>query len=271
MTTHLPIWQVDAFTTEPFKGNPAAVCIYDAPLSDAFMQNIATEMNLSETAFVLMREGQNPLLRWFTPTVEIDLCGHATLSAAHILWEEGLADSPEIRFETKFVGDLTVTREAAQRYTLCFPNRAGEEVAPSTLSPLIAQGLGVAPSAIKAARKARDLMLVFDDPSLIREMKPDFTLIKQYPDYLIVTAPSDDSDYDFISRFFCADDGITEDPVTGSAHCTLAPYWAEKLGKNTLSAYQASARGGVLQLALRGDQVYISGDAITVMKGELRL
>jgi PhzF family phenazine biosynthesis protein len=266
----LPIWQVDAFTGEPFKGNPAAVCVHQAPLSDALMQHIATEMNLSETAFVQMREAEKPLLRWFTPTREIDLCGHATLSAAHIMWEEGLLQEKQITFNTRFVGPLSVRKQAAGRYTLNFPTRAGEEVAPSDVPPLVLEGLGVHAPVI-AVRKARDLMLVFDDAAMIRTLAPDFTKLRAYPDYLIVTAPSDNPEYDFISRFFCADDGITEDPVTGSAHCTLAPYWAEKLRKNTLSAYQASARGGVLQLKAQGEQVQISGQAVTIMKGELRL
>lgn len=266
----LSIWQIDAFTKQPFSGNPAAVCVLKAPLPDAQMQQIAAEMNLSETAFIELREGKDPLLCWFTPTREIDLCGHATLSAAHVLFAEQGWPQDVITFDTRFVGRLRVQKQGAQRYQMRFPARAGEEVALADIPKAVTEGLGIS-APIIAARKARDLMLVFEDAAAVRLATPDFNRLMDYEDYLIITAPSDVPDYDFISRFFCADDGIAEDPVTGSAHCTLAPYWAKRLGKNTLRAYQASKRGGELDLELARDYVIISGDAITVLTGALHL
>lgn len=270
MTSNLKFWQVDAFTDQPFKGNPAAVFILDEALSDDVMGQIAMEMNLSETAFVQKRPGQNPLLRWFLPTCyEIDLCGHATLASAHCWVAEAELDEAEVTFETLKVGSLTV-KKGESGYTMNFPSRPGEPVDLADVPETILNALDPKVRPI-AARKARDLMLVYKDASTVRNMTPDFNALLAYKDYIIVTARSDDTAFDFISRFFCADDGITEDPVTGSAHCTSAPYWAECLGKKNLRAYQASKRGGVLDLEVKKDRVLISGQAVTVMEGHLKL
>lgn len=262
----MKFWQVDAFTDQPFKGNPAAVCILEKPLSDELMQNIAIEMNLSETAFVLLRAGQNPLLRWFTPMFEIDLCGHATLASAHIYLTEIHPELGEVTFGTKFVGPLKVAKRKVGTYTMDFPSRPGEKVDLAAIPQFVFDAL----SAVKPmeAYKSRDLMLVYESEQDIRDMNPDFNALMKFKEFIIVTAKSSGT-YDFISRFFCADDGIAEDPVTGSAHCTSAPYWAEKLNKNQLFAYQASRRGGELLLDVTKDRVAITGSALTVIKGEI--
>ncbi len=261
-------WQVDAFTRELFKGNPAAVMVLDEALPDELMQNIAVEMNLSETAFTLMREHDNPLLRWFTPTFEIDLCGHATLASAHVLMSIVQPDLTSVTFDTKVAGSLTVEKVGGG-YRMDFPVRAGAPVDVQTLPEFALKALS--DQMPVEAYQARDLMLVYEDAKTIRQMDPDYNALLRYPGYIIATAPSDVSDYDFISRFFCADDGITEDPVTGSAHCTLAPYWAQRLGKVELCAYQASHRGGALGLHIQGDRLFVSGPAITVIDGTMYL
>lgn len=257
-------WQVDSFTNTPFKGNPAAVFIHDAPIEDAFMQNIAIEMNLPETAFIYLRKNQNPMLRWFTPMYEIDLCGHATLAAAQIYFSELDKHANKVVFDTKFVGNLTV-RKNQSSLTMDFPARPGENVDINAIPRFVLESLSEKKPIY--ARKSRDLMLVFEDEKTILEMQPDFHALLNYKDSIIVTAKSNNPKYDFISRFFCASDGIFEDPVTGSAHCTLAPYWAEKLGKNNLLAFQASKRGGFLSLDLQGDRLYITGEAVTIIEG----
>lgn len=270
----MKFWQVDAFTHTPFKGNPAAVFVLDAPLDDTLMLNIAKEMNLSETAFILRRAGENPLLRWFTPVEEIDLCGHATLASAHIYMSEIDPDCTSITFDTVYAGALTVIKNQ-DTYTMDFPARAGEAVALDDIPDFILDALS--DTRPIAAYKSRDLMLVYDDEATIRDMQPDYGQLKKHKDFIIVTSPKimvtgqgdTDTDYDFVSRFFCADDGIDEDPVTGSAHCTLAPYWAQRLGKNTLQAYQASARGGALGLDVTTDRIHITGPAITVIHGQM--
>lgn len=277
----MKIWQVDAFATEVFSGNPAAVLILDAPLSDSLMLDIAREMALSETAFVFRtRESEKPLLRWFTPVKEVDLCGHATLAAAHIYLNlPENVDKSSIVFETKWAGDLTVRRQnhvqaqedaqGGRGYVLDFPARPGERLSLEDVPEDVLAALGGHKPL--EAFKARDLMLVYADESLVRGIKPDFSTLGAYPSWVIVTAPSDGKPYDFISRFFCADDGINEDPVTGSAHTTLGPYWGRRLGKTSLLAWQASARGGRLGVELVGDRVHISGAAVTVMEGILNL
>lgn len=262
----MKIWQVDSFTDQVFKGNPAGVCILDKPLEDSLMQNIAAEMNLSETAFILPREGQNPLLRWFMPDDEIDLCGHATLAAAHIWMTAIEPDMPEIIFDTKVAGTLAVAKSGNSQYTMNFPVRAGDLVALNGVPEMVINALSSEKPI--AALQARDLMLVYENEEMIRSMTPDIKALEQHDGYIIVTAPSS-GPYDFISRFFCASDGIAEDPVTGSAHCTLAPYWAERFGKADLKAYQASERGGVLDLSMKGDRLDITGNAVTVLRGEL--
>lgn len=262
----MKFWQVDAFTKEPFKGNPAAVFMLEEALSDALMQNIAIEMNLSETAFVLLRKNQNPLLRWFTPMFEIDLCGHATLASAHIYLNEIEPEEKEVTFDTKFAGPLKVGR-SEENYTMDFPSRPGEKLDVKMIPDFVLKAL----SSVRPvkARLARDLMLVYDDEKTVREMKPDMNALMNYEKFIIVTAKSGGG-YDFISRFFCAADGIAEDPVTGSAHCTLAPYWARKLGKNHLKAWQASTRGGELVLDVSENRVQITGPAVTVFEGNMR-
>ncbi len=268
MTTGLKFWQVDAFTDQPFKGNPAAVFVLDEELDDTFMQNIAIEMNLSETAFVLKREGPNPLLRWFTPTCEIDLCGHATLASTHIYLTEIYPEQDEVTFDTKFVGPLKIVKNETG-YTMDFPSRLGDKVDVEGISSFILDALS--PHKPIDAYKSRDLMLVYENEDIIHDISPDFNALLKYEDYIIVTAKSEKTEHDFISRFFCADDGIAEDPVTGSAHCTLAPYWAQKLSKTDLKAYQASERGGELGLVVGTDRIEISGQAMTVLDGKMRI
>ena len=266
MSNELKFWQVDAFTDQPFKGNPAAVFVLDHELPDELMQSIAVEMNLSETVFVLTGEVADPLLRWFTPTMEIDLCGHATLASAHVVLSYITPSANQIKFDTKFVGPLQVEK-TNDGYRMDFPSRPGEPVDVQDIPNFVTKALGgIRPI---EAFKARDLMLVYDNEDVIHDMKPDFNALKHYNDFIIVTAQSSGQPYDFVSRFFCADDGIVEDPVTGSAHCTSAPYWGRNLDKTKLRAYQASARGGHLELELTDDRVLISGKAVTVIEGKL--
>lgn len=254
------VWQVDAFTSVPFKGNPAGVVIPEYPLDDSLMQHIATEMNLSETAFFI--PGKCPLLRWFTPSYEIDLCGHATLSAAHIWMTKIDPELKHVTFDTKFAGPLEVQR-LSNLYTLNFPSRPGK---PFEVPSLVIEALGGTKPA--EAYLARDLMIVYDDEESVHKMEPDMRALLKFKPSIIATAKSK-GPYDFISRFFCADDSITEDPVTGSAHCTLAPYWARKLGKNKLKAHQASKRGGDLLLEVQGERIAIAGEAVTVLEGNI--
>ncbi|MCB9979594.1 MAG: PhzF family phenazine biosynthesis protein [Rhodospirillales bacterium] len=261
----MKFWQVDAFTKEPFKGNPAAVFVLEDALTDSLMQNIAIEMNLSETAFILLRKGQTPLLRWFTPTFEIDLCGHATLASAHTYLSEVFPGTDRVTFSTRWVGDLTVER-IGDAYRMDFPVREGKKLGIEEVPDFVLEGLSE--DRPVEAYKARDLMLVYENVDAVRKMQPDFNKLAAYKDFIIVTASNGDK-YDFISRFFCADDGIAEDPVTGSAHCTLAPYWAGRLGKKAMTAYQASQRGGILKLDLKDDRLFITGDAVTVFSGEM--
>lgn len=259
-----PIYQVDAFTQKTFGGNPAAVVPLDAWLPDATMQNIAIENNLSETAFFIP-DGDDYYLRWFTPTYEIDLCGHATLATAHVILNEIYPDKTSVTFNTNVAGKLTVTK-MGDTLIMDFPARAGEEINPADVPEIVYDALN-SPKPI-AAYKARDLMLVYDDENFVRTAQPDFSKLIQYPDAVIITAQTQDENYDFISRFFCPYDmGIPEDPVTGSAHCTLTPYWAKKLNKNILSARQVSERGGDLTLHLKRDRVFIHGQTILYMKG----
>ncbi len=256
-------WLVDAFTCQPFRGNPAAVVILKEPLPDQALQDIAAEMNQSETAFILESGGQ-PHLRWFTPKIEVDLCGHATLAAAHIYLSHFSGQS-EVTFSSKFAGPLTVRKEG-QRYTLDFPARPGRHASVDEIPAFVLDALS--PHRPIAARSARDLMLVYENESIIRSIQPNFSALNVYDRWIIVTSRS--KDCDFVSRFFCAGDGIDEDPVTGSAHCTLGPYWAGMLKKNQLAARQISTRGGDLRVELKEDRVLISGEAVTVVEGKIR-
>lgn len=276
------IIQVDAFTNTPFKGNPAAVCVMATAATDEWMRQVAAEMNLSETAFLVSQpcsegqigEGANYSLRWFTPEVEVDLCGHATLASAHVLWSEGfVARTNIIRFHTKS-GQLTATLASeadGDWITLDFPS---QPVTPIAALPTLTLALNCDVRGIYASEV--NYLVDVESEATLRSLHPDMTLLTQLPlQGTIVTASSSDASksntgqYDFVSRYFAPNAGIDEDPVTGSAHCSLVPFWKERLHKSKMLAYQASARGGVLKVAERGDRVTISGQAVTVMKGEL--
>jgi PhzF family phenazine biosynthesis protein len=259
----LKIVQVDAFTEKPFAGNPAVVCILPEPRDETWMQNIAREMNLSETAFLVGREDAFEL-RWFTPAVEVDLCGHATLASAHVLWEEGHIRSNEpARFHTKS-GLLTAGRDG-NWIELDFPAiLQDEEEAPTGLL----EALGVEPDFV--GRGGDEYLVEVKSEDIVRNLDPDFTSLKNLPMLgVIVTSVSASQEYDFVSRFFAPGAGIDEDPVTGAAHCRLGPYWKNRLGKDQFVAYQASSRGGVVRLMVKEDRVLLSGQAVTVMRGEL--
>ncbi len=255
-------WQVDAFANRPFAGNPAAICWLEKEADPAWMQALAAEMNLSETAFVRRLENAYEL-RWFTPTVEVDLCGHATLAAAHALWSAGIAPPEPLRFQTR--SGLLACTQAGDFIELDFP---ATPATPIAAPELLIEALGVEP--VLVGKSKFYTLVVVDSPDVVRTVRPDFRKLGQLPTLgVIVTAPSDDAKFDFISRFFAPALGVDEDPVCGSAHCCLAPYWGERLGKTRLMAYQASARGGVLRLRLNGDRVVLGGQAVTVWQGEL--
>jgi PhzF family phenazine biosynthesis protein len=259
----LKIVQVDAFTNTPFTGNPAAVCILPAAQDEHWMQNIAQEMNLSETAF-LYREGDGFNLRWFTPTTEVDLCGHATLASAHVLWEEGhLKPSEQARFYTRS-GLLTADRKD-NWIELNFPVKLEE---PCDVPPHLAEALGVPMKYV--GKNQFDYLVEVDTEEIVRTMSPNISLLATSPICSVtVTSIATTPGYDFVSRFFIPGMDINEDPVTGSAHCCLGPFWSSRLGKDELVAYQASARGGILHVRVDGDHIYLGGQAITVMRGEL--
>lgn len=259
------ITQVDAFTNKPFAGNPAAVCIIPTPVSEDWMQKVAQEMNLSETAFLVRQEdGYN--LRWFTPTVEVPLCGHATLASAHVLWAEGhLSPDETARFHTK--SGLLIAKKQGEWIELDFPaNHLEVSVAPEEL----VQALGVSIKTVM--QNSLSYLVEVESEDLVRQMQPNFQLLKTLPlGKVIVTSKTDlGSEYDFISRFFAPGVGIDEDPVTGAAHCSLAPFWRDRLHKDEFLAYQASRRGGIIKIRYDGSaRVYLSGQAVTVLQGEL--
>jgi PhzF family phenazine biosynthesis protein len=257
------IYQVDSFSNKPFAGNPAGVCILSEAANEEWMQLVALEMNLSETAF-LHPEKDGYRLRWFTPTVEVDLCGHATLASAHILWETGSSPhNAEIRFHTN--SGLLKARWDDPWIRMVFPNEAAETV---TIPKDLTVALGASP--VYAGKNRFGYLLVFDNESIVRQMEPDFSLLKKVPPGVaMVTAPADSQEFDFVSRCFVPGLGINEDPVTGSAHCCLGPYWSEQLGKTKLMADQASHRGGVVEVDVRGDRIILGGQAVTVMKIEM--
>jgi predicted PhzF superfamily epimerase YddE/YHI9 len=260
-----PLFIIDAFTDRPFAGNPAAVCLLaDRWPDDRWMQSVAAEMNLAETAFAYRRpDGVFPL-RWMTPLAEVDLCGHATLATAHVLWQTGAADPGEvIRFDTRS-GILTATRRGDE-VELDFPATPAE---PADPPPGLLEAVGAAPRFV--GRTRFDYLLELGSASELRTLRPDFRRLAGVDCRgVIATAPSDDRKFDFFSRFFAPAVGIDEDPVTGSAHCCLAVHWAKKLGKAQLTGYQASARGGVVRVAVVGDRVKLGGRAVTVVRGEL--
>ncbi|PYV35638.1 MAG: oxidoreductase [Acidobacteria bacterium] len=257
------ITQVDAFTDKPFAGNPAAVCILGAPADEAWMAAVAREMNLSETAF-LVRANDGHNLRWFTPAVEVALCGHATLASAHVLWEEGhLKPSEQARFHTKS-GLLTAERQGSW-IELDFPAVREQ---PASAPAGLAEALAVKP--VYVGRNKFDYLVEVDSEETVRKLAPDFTALKKVGARgIIVTSRSRAAPYDFVSRFFAPGSGVDEDPATGSSHCCLGPFWAKKLGKTEFLAYQASARGGVIRVRVAGDRVKLGGQAVTVLHGEL--
>ena len=261
----LRIVQVDAFTDTPFAGNPAAVCVLPAPRQAQWMQQVAREMNLSETAF-LCRRPDGFDLRWFTPAVEVPLCGHATLASAHVLWEDDhLPTDTPAHFHTRS-GLLTATRQDGW-ISLDFP---ALPVEPASVPEALVQALQVTPLYVGESRASGDRYLVeVASEELVRALQPDFTLLKTLPvQGAIVTSRATSAGFDFVSRYFAPRAGIDEDPVTGSAHCCLGPFWRQRLNKDTFTAYQASARGGVLRVQVQGDRVVLSGQAVTVLRGE---
>jgi PhzF family phenazine biosynthesis protein len=264
----LGITQVDAFTDKPFAGNPAAVCILEQPRGETWMQLVAREMNLSETAFLVKRkEGYD--LRWFTPVVEVDLCGHATLASAHVLWEQGhfkLGDTAS--FHTKS-GVLTATKKG-DWIEMNFPATPAKLDSDSRED--VEAALGTKARAV--GRTCYDYFAELESEDAVRSARPDFSRLGRLPARgLIVTSAATGaaapSEYDFVSRFFAPAAGIDEDPVTGSAHCCLGPYWKDRLGRDNLTGYQASARGGLVRTRCEGGRVFLSGQAVTVLRGEL--
>ncbi len=258
--------QVDAFTNQPFRGNPAAVCFLDQPADADWMQAVAIEMNLSETAFVRpLNEGF--ALRWFTPAAEVDLCGHATLAAAHALWTEGAVKPADaIPFHTRS-GLLTCTL-SNELIQLDFPATPPTEV---TASEELLDALGlVEPPQFTGVSNQADKIIVVSSESVVRALQPDFNkLLNLTARGFMVTALADDDKIDFVSRFFAPAHGINEDPVTGSAHCCMGPYWANRLGKVDMIAHQISKRLGILQVSVAGDRVLLRGQAVTTVRGEL--
>lgn len=256
---------VDAFTNTPFAGNPAAVCVLQAPRPDEWMRNIAREMNLSETAFLVPRDGEFDL-RWLTPSVEVDLCGHATVASAHVLWQDGhLPDGKQARFRTRS-GLLTADRRG-EWIELDFPAKGPTRTGPPVeLLP----SLGIT-SPVAVLKNAFDYLVEVGSEAELRAIEPNHALLGKIPVRgVIVTArPTSSTEFDFISRFFAPAAGIAEDPVTGSAHTALGPYWGAKLGKTEMVGYQASARGGVVRVRLNGDRVILGGQAVTVMQATL--
>ena len=260
----LPIVQVDAFTDRPYAGNPAAVCLLPEPREAKWMQLVAREMNLSETAF-LLRQEDGFSLRWFTPTVEVDLCGHATLASAHVLWETGmLAPGEQARFHTR--SGLLTADQRGDWIELDFPAEPEQPVeAPAGLL----EALGVAPRYVGRGRL--NYLIEVDSERTVRGARPDFARLGAAlpTNGIILTSRSESPPYDFVSRFFMPGGGIDEDPVTGAAHCCLGPHWASRLGKREFVAYQASARGGAVRVRMEGDRVLLGGQAVTVLRGEL--
>ena len=268
----MKLFQIDAFTSKPFRGNPAAVCLLDEERDAQWMQDVAAEMKLSATAFLLpSRDGLSAAndgfsLRWFTPATEVALCGHATLASAHALWEESvLAASETARFHTKS-GLLTVTRNG-DLIELDFPATLEQ---PSEAPAGLLESLGIN-DPVYIGRNKFDYLLEVNSEDVVRELNPNHAGLRKIPARgVIVTSRATTTDADFVSRFFAPGSGVDEDPVTGSAHCCLTPYWSAKLGKEEMTAYQASARGGFVYVQLAGDRVKLRGHAVTVFRGELR-
>ncbi len=259
----IPLYQVDAFTRKAFSGNPAAVCILKSWLDEAVLQDIAAENNLSETAFLVPKSRSRYELRWFTPAVEVDLCGHATLASAFVIFSLIDTGLPSVGFET--ASGLLSVSQSGELLSMDFP---ATKAVPTDPPLFLSDALGINPEEVYTSR---DLLVVFENELNIKAMNPDFERLKQIREAfaVIVTAPGENCD--FVSRFFAPNAGIPEDPVTGSAHCTLIPYWAERLGKNELHALQLSKRGGELFCEHLKDRVRISGHAVLYSKGEIYL
>ncbi|MGA2274990.1 MAG: PhzF family phenazine biosynthesis protein [Bryobacteraceae bacterium] len=259
----VPIVQVDAFTNRPFAGNPAAVCVLSEPRPDTWMRDVAREMNLSETAF-LHPEAGGYRLRWFTPAVEVELCGHATVASAHVLWEDGhLPGGKQARFHTR--SGLLLADRRGEWIELDFPAKIATDV---EAPPAVVAALGV--KATNVARNQFDYLVEVATEEEVRAAAPDFTALKKVGARgIIVTARASTAGFDFVSRFFAPGSGIDEDPVTGSSHTALGPYWVPRLGKTEFTAYQASARGGVVRVRVNGDRVILGGQAVTVIRAEL--
>lgn len=261
------LYQVDAFTAAPFAGNPAAVCVLDDEPSADWMQDVAREMNLSETAYLQRRDGGFGL-RWFTPACEVDLCGHATLASAHVLWEQGLvAPSETARFHT-LSGELTAERGDDGWIRMNFP---AEPVRSAPPPAGLVEALGQA-AVVAVSRNRMDVLVELPTDDAVRRLTPALMRLAQIDARgIIVTAKAEpDAAVDFVSRFFAPQSGVPEDPVTGSAHCALGPYWADKLGRSTLVGRQVSARGGTVRVEVAGDRVFLSGQAVTVLEATLR-
>lgn len=258
----MKLYIVDAFTNRPFAGNPAAVCLVEHEQSSEWMQTVAAEMNLSETAFVrAVDEGFE--LRWFTPTIEVDLCGHATLATAHALWTEGITDQSQLQFQTR--SGILTCRQTDNWIELDFP-----ATPPTALEPPseLLEALGVQP--VFVGKSCFDWLVVVDSETIVRSLEPDFIRLAKIPMRgVIVSSRSDDPQFDFVSRFFAPAAGVNEDPVCGSAHCCLGPYWSGQLGKSEMTAFQASPRGGILRVRVVGDRMILGGQAVTVVRGEI--
>lgn len=264
----LPLFHIDAFTRSPFAGNAAAVCILDGPREDAWLQQVASEMNLAATTF-LYPQDDGYRLRWFSAKVELELCGHGTLASAHTLWEQGyLASDAQARFYTR--GGLLTARRDGAWIELNFPAKPEEA---AELQPILVESLGVTP--LYVGKSQLDYLVEVASEEVVRGIQPNFRQLATIPARgIIVTAAANSisnptSEYDFVSRFFCPSVGIDEDPVTGSAHCVLSPFWSKRLGRAQLTGYQASARGGIVRVQLDSDRVRLGGQALTVARGEL--
>lgn len=260
----LPLFHVDAFTRSPYAGNAAAVCILDGPREDAWFQQVASEMNLAATTF-LSSQADGYRLRWFSPQIELELCGHGTLASAHTLWEQGyLAHDAQARFFTR--GGLLTAQWDGEWIELNFPAKPEEATA---LQPVLRESFGVTP--LYVGKSQLDYLVEVESEEVVRSIQPDFRQLATLParGVIVTAAANPASEYDFVSRFFCPSVGINEDPVTGSAHCVLSPFWSKRLGRERLIGYQASTRGGIVRVQLDGDRVRLGGQAVTVLRGEL--
>ncbi|MDA2920775.1 PhzF family phenazine biosynthesis protein [Desulfobacterota bacterium AH_259_B03_O07] len=261
----IPFFHVNAFTDKHFSGNPAGVCILEGPMEDSWMQNVARELNFADTAF-LNKKGEGFNLRWFTPEVEIDLCGHATLASAHILWEKGYLKRGERALFYTRSGLLTADLKD-NWIEMDFPEESAKQVSPPSF---VTKAIGVIPRYV--GKNRFDYLVEVNSEKDLRQLRPDLSLIKKIPVRgVIVTSVADSKEYDFVSRFFAPAVGIDEDHVTGSAHCCLGPYWRYRLDKDEFSAYQASPRGGKIRIRLSGDRVLLIGQAVTFLCGELTI